>query len=95
MKDPKGIFPYKLYDINYNSKLVPDFKYFNNITIDQYNAYKDSFKDKIWNFKQEAIKYCELDCISLYQILTKFNSLIFNKFKLNIVNFPTLPSLAY
>ena len=95
VKDPKGIFPYKLYDINYSSKLVPDFKYFNNITIDQYNAYKDSFKDKIWNFKQEAIKYCELDCISLHQILTKFNSLIFNKFKLNIVNFPTLPSLAF
>jgi len=95
VKDPKGIFPYNLYDINYSSKLVPDFKYFSNITIDQYNAYKDSFKDKIWNFKQEAIKYCELDCISLHQILTKFNSLIFNKFKLNIVNFPTLPSLAF
>src|SRR6266498_3704185 len=29
VKDPKGIFPYNLYDINYSSKLVPDFKYFN------------------------------------------------------------------
>lgn len=95
MKDPKGIFPYKLYDINYNSKLVPDFKYFSNITIDEYNAYKDSFIDKIWNFKDEAIKYCILDCISLHQILSKFNTLIFNKFKLNINKYPTLPSLSF
>jgi hypothetical protein len=95
VKDPKGIFPYKLYDINYNSKLVPDFKYFTGITIDEYNTYKDSFIDKIWNFKDESIKYCILDCISLYQILTKFNTLIFNKFKLNINKYPTLPSLSF
>lgn len=36
-----------------------------------------------------------MDCISLYQILNKFNQLIFNKFKLNIQNHPTLPSLAF
>jgi len=95
VKDPKGIFPYKLYDINYNSKIVPDFKYFSGITIDQYNNYKDLYKDKIWNFKDEAIKYCELDCISLFQILVKFNHLIFDRFKLNINKFPTLPSLSF
>jgi len=97
VKDPKGIFPYNLYDINYSSKLVPDFKYFSNITIDEYNAYKDSFVkgNKIWNFKDEAIKYCELDCISLFQILSKFNTLIFKKFKLNIIKYPTLPSLSF
>src|SRR6266508_4323727 len=65
VKDPKGIFPYNLYDINYSSKLVP------------------------------AIKYCELDCISLFQILSKFNTLIFKKFKLNIIKYPTLPSLSF
>jgi len=89
VKDPKGIFPYKLYDINYSSNIVPDFKYFNNITMDDYNKYKDNFINKIWDFKQEAIKYCELDCISLYQVINKFNILIFNKFKLNIINHPT------
>jgi hypothetical protein len=95
IKDIKGIFPYKLYDINYNSKLVPDFNFFSDITFDQYNNYKDQYKNKIWSFKKEAIKYCILDCISLHQILVKFNTLIFNKFKLNINNYPTLPSLSF
>jgi hypothetical protein len=48
-----------------------------------------------WNLKKEAIKYCELDCISLYQILTKFNDLIYNKWQLNMNNYPTLPSLSF
>src|SRR6266540_3469916 len=86
IESPKVIFPYNLYDINYSCE-VPYFKYFSDITFDQYNAYKDSFKGKIWNFKKEAIKYCELDCVSLYQILTKFN--------INITKYPTLPSLAF
>ena len=61
----------------------------------EYESYKEKFKDSIWNFKEEAIKYCNLDCIALYQILSKFNLLIFNKFKLNITNSPTLSSLAF
>jgi len=94
IKSLKGIFPYSLSDINYNG-IVPDFKYFNNITIDDYNKYKDSFINKTWNFKKEAVKYCQLDCISLYEILIKFNKLIFDSFKLNINKYPTLPSLSF
>jgi hypothetical protein len=45
--------------------------------------------------KNESINYCLQDCISLYQIIYKFNYLIFNKYNLNIHNFPTLPSLAF
>jgi hypothetical protein len=48
-----------------------------------------------WNFKEEAIKYCELDCVSLHQILTKFSNLIFNEFKTDpIKKALTLPALA-
>jgi len=90
----KGIFPYGLSNINYNGE-VPEFKYFNNINIDEYNKYKDSFINKTWSFKVESKKYCELDCISLFQILTKFNKLIFDRFKLNINKYPTLPSLSF
>jgi len=90
----KGFFPYALSDINYKG-IVPEFKYFNNVSIEDYNKYKDSFNNKTWNFKKEAIKYCELDCISLFQILSKFNNLIFDRFKLNINNYPTLPSLSF
>jgi hypothetical protein len=35
------------------------------------------------------------DCISLYEVLIKFNDFIFNKFKLNIHNSVTLPSLTF
>ena len=57
--------------------------------------YTNSFKGTHWNFKTEAIKYCELDCISLFQILSKFNQLIFNQFNINIGKYPTLPSLSF
>jgi hypothetical protein len=91
---PKGIFPYLLSDIDYIGD-IPDFKYFSNISTNDYNKYKDSFNNKTWIFRDEAIRYCELDCISLYQILSKFNTLIFDRFKLNINNYPTLPSLSF
>jgi hypothetical protein len=90
----KGIFPYMLSNINYKG-IVPDIKYFSNISIEDYNKYKDLFTGKIWSFRKESKKYCELDCISLFQIVTKFNNLIFDRFKLNINNYPTLPGLSF
>lgn len=36
-----------------------------------------------------------MDCVSLHQVLVKFNNLIFDRFSLNIQNYPTLPSLAF
>jgi hypothetical protein len=36
-----------------------------------------------------------MDCISLYEILIKFNTLIFEQFSRNIHHYPTLPSLAF
>jgi hypothetical protein len=36
-----------------------------------------------------------LDCISLYQELSKFNTVIFERFKLDINKYPTLPSLSF
>jgi len=94
INNPKGIFPFGLNNLNYKGQ-VPNFKYFNNISQEEYNKYQNLFKNKIWSFKEESIKYCQLDCISLYQILIKFNKLIFDKFKLNIINYPTTPSLAF
>ena len=90
----KGIFPFNLNNINYLS-FVPEYKYFSQVSLDEYNIYKSQFGSKLWSFKDESIKYCNLDCISLYKILVKFNELIFDKFSLNITNSPTLPSLAF
>jgi hypothetical protein len=45
--------------------------------------------------KDETIKYCIQDCISLHQVLSRFNELIFDKYNLNINNYPTLSSLSF
>jgi hypothetical protein len=93
---PKDLFPTFLTDINYVGS-VPDIKYFKDINILDYNNYKKRWENKgeNWDFKKEAIAYCKIDCKALFQILSKFSKLIFERFHLNIVNFPTLPSLAF
>jgi hypothetical protein len=92
--NPKDLFPILFNSIDYKGE-VPKIEYFKEVSNLDYENYKDSFKHKIWNFKEEAEKYCILDCISLFQVLNKFSILIWDKFKLNIQNHPTLPSLAF
>nr|YP_010384620.1 DNA polymerase [Russula rosea]UHA57019.1 DNA polymerase [Russula rosea] len=93
----KSVFPYLFVNENnldYEGE-VPDIKYFDNkIKLNEYNEYKNNFNNN-WKLKNEAIKYCEIDCISLYQVVFKFNELIFNLFSKNIHHYPTLPSLAF
>jgi len=93
----KSIFPFKLTDINYLPRLgiVPDYKFFEGVSREEYEKYQKNYISKIWSFKEEAIAYCNIDCIALYQILVKFNSLIFDHFKINITKYPTLSSLAF
>lgn len=89
----KGYFPYLLNDINYNGPL-PEYNLFTDITPNIYNSLKNEYKNKLWNFKDEAIKYCLQDCISLHQILIKFSNLVFNKFKIDHKKILTAPALA-
>jgi len=86
----KTHFPFHLQDINYKGP-VPDIGLFDNISLLEYNNYKKQFiaPNKVWSFRDESIKYCQIDCIALYQTLVKFNQLIFNKFKLDITKYPT------
>jgi len=99
--DNKGIFPYNFVNDNFNKNInlnyigkVPAIKYWINLSLDKYIEYIKNYNNN-WSLKNETIKYCQQDCISLYQIIEKFNILIFNKYQLNIHNFPTLPSLAF
>jgi hypothetical protein len=95
IENPKGIFPIFWKDINYIGS-VPDIKFFPpNLSLKEYEEYKSLYKNKLWSFREESEKYCLLDCISLYQILTKFNNLIYDNFHLNINDYPTLSSLAF
>jgi hypothetical protein len=92
----KSVFPHLFVNkdnLNYIGE-VPNMKYFYKIDKDIYKNYKTSF-NSLWVLKDEALKYCKLDCLSLYQVLIKFNSMIFELFNKNIHNYPTLPSLAF
>jgi len=94
----KGIFPYFLNNLDYKDSF-PDYKYFDNnkVPLDLYKKVKKDFtkKNKIWNFKEESIKYCIQDCKSLHQVISKYNELFFRNFSFNIHKYPTLPSLAF
>ena len=92
----KGIFPHRFLNENNLDYVgqVPAFKYFDGITLNEYNEYCSNFNNN-WCLKTESIKYCEADCVSLYQIMIKFINMIFDLYKINVNNYPTLPSLAY
>ena len=89
----KGYFPFDLTNIFYQG-FLPQIELWKNIPNNEYTSLIAEFTGKVWDFKAEAIKYCYLDCVSLHELLTKFNELIFSHFKVNIINSLTLPSLA-
>jgi hypothetical protein len=93
VETPKGHFPFKLTNIYYTG-IIPKFTEWIGISLSEYDSVMLSYKGKMWNFQHEAIKYCKLDCLTLHQILTKFNELIFKEFKVNIHTVLTLPALA-
>jgi hypothetical protein len=89
----KGVFPYKLQNIYYNG-VFPKLEYFTDLSLSNYISLLQEFKNINWNFKDQAIKYCKLDCLILFEILTQFNELIINEFGVNIDKVLTLPSLS-
>lgn len=89
---PKGYFPFKLMDIFYNG-VLPKLELWTGIDTSIYNELLAKYTNG-WNFKDEAIKYCKLDCKCLYDILITFNELIFNEFQINVHKSLTLPALA-
>jgi DNA polymerase family B len=91
VENKKGVFPYLLQDINYKGQF-PNYELFTSISKNEYLTIENQYSDKIWSFKEEAINYCKLDCLSLYEVLSKFNDLIFNEFKVDPTKVLTLPS---
>jgi DNA polymerase elongation subunit (family B) len=97
VKTLKSIFPYFFVDENNLDYVgsIPNINFFDNISRKEYLEYYENFNDKLWEMRVETIKYCNIDCISLHQIILKFNEIIFDLFKINIHKYPTLTSLAF
>jgi hypothetical protein len=93
VKTMKSYFPYLLTNIFY-SGILPKFDFWKDVSPQTYEMLKKQFKYRVWNFQIEAIKYCKLDCLALHEILTTFNQIFFDKFKINIHSSLTAPSLA-
>lgn len=88
---------------------VPDLKFFYTphplhkkeyeAYIVKYQEFKNSFsKDgliKKWRLKDELVKYCENDVIVLHNLILSFTEHIFDRYKINIQKYPTLPSVAF
>ena len=92
----KGYFPFLFnVDIHYEGAFPP-FEYWkkSNISIQEHFELASSYANKNWSFKEEAIKYCKLDCKALFEVIVKFNELIFKTFNVNVHKSLTLPSLA-
>ena len=96
----KGIFPYNFVNkeginLDYIGD-VPEYSYFNSdlISYPEYIEYSKEYNNN-WDLKQETIKYCEQDCISLYQVLDKFSKEIWKRERIDIFKYPTLSSLAF
>jgi len=99
---PKSYFPHDFLnnslnndvDLNYIGK-IPGMDYFSDIQ--DFISFREENEDKLynWNLREESLKYCLTDCICLYEVLVNFNKFIFEKFKINIHSYPTLPSLTF
>ena len=97
----KGIFPYKFVNnkdipLDYIGD-VPNYENFDHLTVEEYNSYCNSFKEsgQDWDLRKETIKYCNQDVISLYEIISKFQQKIFVLFRIDVIKYSTLSSLAF
>jgi DNA polymerase elongation subunit (family B) len=80
--------------LNYVGELPVSF-FADGYTQEEIDNYSKNFKSGNWSFRLESIKYCEQDCKSLYDIVNKFNLLMFNLYGININKYPTISSLTF
>ena len=92
---PFGFMNYKEVDFNYRGPVPKIEDFLGKISPTEYIKYCENHKNKEWVFKDELIKYCELDTIVLYKILEKFNDEIYSMFKIDFTKYPTLPALSF
>ena len=84
--DNKELFPYlfvnnPLIKLDYKGT-IPSITNFIDISNEEYLEYCKSYNNNLWDLRNETIKYCIQDCITLYQIIDNFNYYIFDLFNL-------------
>nr|YP_010691070.1 DNA polymerase [Phellinus igniarius]WBU93171.1 DNA polymerase [Phellinus igniarius] len=96
VKTLKSVFPHNFVTKNLLGYVgsVPSFRFFDNISLTEYQSYCKNFINNNWSLRNEAVKYCEIDCVALYQVIETFARFIFERFQINISSVSTLPSLA-
>lgn len=92
--ESKSFFPFDFVndpnvDLNYVGP-IPEYSLWKDITKYEF----EQLQQENWSLKNETIKYCQQDCITLHQILVEFNNLVYDRWSLNISKFPTISSLA-
>jgi hypothetical protein len=99
--EDKGFFPYRFINnkdipLNYDGN-IPSFEFYDKLNLSTYNEYISNFltNNSSWNLEKEIIKYCELDVKVLYEVIEKFSIEIFNLYRVDVLKYPTLPSLAF
>ena len=95
----KDIFPYDFVTpdrLGY-SGAVPAYRFFNRKKVSklEYDSYVSAFSNRAWDMRAVTIDYCTKDCISLYQVISKFSGLIFERFGIDAVKCTTIPALTF
>jgi hypothetical protein len=93
VEDQKGYFPYNFVNENNLDYIgpTPDISMFNGITPEEF----EGVMSYTWNFRNEVIRYLELDLKALYQVISKFSKDIFNLEKIDVTKLPTISSIAF
>lgn len=79
--------------------LVPDIKYFDNLSEEDYiteivNRIKNE-ENGVWDCEKELLKYLNGDIDTLYSVMYTFGEFIFDKFNINITRIRTYSGLAF
>ncbi len=92
-KTKKGYFPFEaLNELGPNYVgVMPDKKYFENLSIDDYNELKNNF----WSCKENLLNYLTHDVISLREIIIIFNNFIKSEFLVDMTKYKTISSLSF
>ena len=89
----KGNFPYSFVNENtlFYKGITPDYYHYSDqLSPEEYEKYVT----ETWDFKEESIKYLELDIISLYSVLKTANYSLWFNYKVNLTDGITISGLA-